>query len=372
MIKKLLITVFGLLLILGLLGGVKGLQIGALIAAGKSMVMPATSVTTAVVKREAWLPVYTAVGDVVSVQGVTVTTEAPGKVVGISFESGALVKAGDLLVELDASSEKAQLASAEAAAQLARVNLQRSRELRANQTISQSDFDTVEAQAKQAEAQIANVEASISKKTIRAPFAGRLGLRTVNLGQFVANGEAIVSLQSIDPVYVDFFLPQQRLADLKAGLGVEVFSDTDPKKVFAGEVTAISSSVDAATRNIKVRSTLANPEGALRAGMYVNTRVIQTEARNVIVIPATAVIYAPYGDSVFVTQKAEKGDGLVVVQKFVRLGEARGDFVEVTKGLAEGENVVSNGAFKLRNGASVTLHNDLAPEAKMAPTPSDT
>ncbi len=372
MFKKLILTSAGLLLVLGLLGGTKVLQIGTLIAAGKSMVPPPSSVTTAKVERKSWLPVYTAVGDVVSVQGVTVTTEAPGKVVGISFESGSTVKAGDLLVELDSSAEKAQLASAEAAAQLARVNLQRSRELRANQTISQSDLDTVEAQAKQAEAQIANVQAAIAKKIIRAPFTGRLGLRTVNLGQFVANGEAIVSLQSVDPVYVDFSLPQQRLADLKEGLGVEVSSDTDSKKVFPGAVTAISSAVDAATRNIKVRATLANPDGALRSGMYVNTRVIQSTARNVIVIPATAVLYAPYGDSVFVTQKAENGDGLVVVQKFVRLGETRGDFVEVTQGLAEGEDVVSNGAFKLRNGAAVTLHNDLAPEAKLAPTPSDT
>jgi len=372
MLKKLIFTIVGLLLVLGLLGGIKGLQIGTLIAAGKSMLPPPTSVTTAKVERQSWLPAYNAVGDVVSVQGVTVTTEAPGKVVGISFESGSSVKVGDLLVELDVSAEKAQLASAAAAAQLARVNLQRSRELRANQTISQSDLDTVEAQAKQAEAQIANVEAAIAKKIIRAPFAGRLGLRMVNLGQFVASGEAIVSLQSVDPVYVDFYLPQQRLADIKEGFGVEVFSDTDSQKLFTGKVTAISSAIDAATRNIKVRATLANPEGSLRSGMYVNTRVIQPTPRNVIVIPATAVLYAPYGDSVFVAQKSEKGDGLVVVQKFVRLGETRGDFVEVTKGLAEGEDVVSNGAFKLRNGAAVTLHNDLAPEVKLAPTPTDT
>jgi len=372
MIKKILITGFGLLLVLGLLSGVKVLQISTLIAAGKSMVMPPESVTTAIVEKQTWRPVYSAVGDVVAVQGVTVTTETPGKVVAVSIESGAFVRSGDLLVELDSSVEKAQLESAEAAAQLARANLLRARELRRNQTIAQSDLDTVEAQAKQAEAQIANVNAAIAKKTIRAPFTGRLGLRMVNLGQFVASGEAIVSLQSIDPVYVDFYLPQQRLGDVKAGLEVEVSSDASPKTVFKGEVTAIAATVDANTRNIKIRATLPNPDGALRPGMYVNTHVIQSAAREVLVIPATSVIYAPYGDSVFVVQKAETGEGSVAVQKFVRLGEARGDFVEVTQGLTAGEDIVSNGAFKLRNGAAVSPNNALAPEAKLAPTPSDT
>lgn len=375
MIKKLLITAFGLLLVLGLLGGVKGLQIGALIAAGKSMVAPAEAVTTAVANEETWAPTLNAVGSFAAVQGVTLSAEVAGTVSKIAFESGSNVRAGDLLVELDTSVEQAQLRSAEATAELARLNLERAKSLREKNTNSQSDLDTADAQAKESLAQVENIRATIGKKKIVAPFSGRVGIRQVNLGQFLPVGSAIVSLQSLDPIFVNLSLPQQNLAQIATGLPVRVLTDVYSGVVFEGKVTAINPDLDAVTRSVKVQVTLPNTEGLLRPGMFGTVSIVLPAADKVLTIPSTAVLYAPYGDTVFVVEdkKDEKSGEVqkVVRQQFVRLGATKGDFVAVVSGLKPGQTVVSSGVFKLRNGVAVTVHNELSPEAKLAPKPSD-
>jgi len=371
MLKKLLLTIGGLLLIIVLLAGTKTLQIMALIAAGKAATVPAEAVTTATAQAGSWERTIGAIGSVAAVQGVIVAAESPGKVVGISFESGSTVRQGDPILSQDTSVEEAQLRSAEASVALAKLNLDRSKDLLAQHTISQADYDGMDAQYKQASAQADNIRAVISKKTIRAPFGGRLGIRLVNLGQTLKEGDAIVSLQSLDPIYANFQLPQQRLADLANELLVRVTSDALPGKSVEGRITAVNPDVDVTTRNVRVQATLANAAGLLRPGMFVSVEVILPEKNAVVAIPATAVLAAPYGDSVFLVEKSADGSGLVVRQQFVRLGTKRGDFVAVVSGLKDGEAVVSSGVFKLRNGMAVVVDNSLAPDAKLAPKPTD-
>jgi membrane fusion protein (multidrug efflux system) len=304
-----------------------------------------------------------------------VSAEASGTVKTIAFESGATVRAGEPLVELDTAIEQAQLRSAAASADLARANLERARAMRGKNMVSAAESDAAEAQAKQAIAQMDNIRAVLAKKTIRAPFAGRLGIRQINLGQFLDNGAAIVTLQSLDPVYVDFSLPQRYLSQLGAGMAVRVAADAFPQQTFAGKITAISPEVDSVTRNVRLQATLANPEGRLQPGMYVVVAAVLPDTEPVLMIPATAVLYAPYGDSVFVIEekKDEKTGavGKALNQKFVRLGPARGDFVVVASGLEAGQTVVSTGVFKLRNGMSVVVDNALAPQPQIAPRPDN-
>ena len=371
MIKKIVLTVVALLVVLTLLGGVKALQIGALIAAGESMVPPPEAVSATAVKADQWESSSTAVGSVTAVQGVTVSAEVAGVVTHIAFESGATVKAGDLLVELDSSVEKAQLEAAQATLQLSDTTLKRNQELRGKNTISQSELDAAEAQSKQAKAEVLRLEATIAKKTLRAPFAGRLGIRQVNLGQFLNAGGAVVTLQSLDPVYGDFSMPQQRLASLREGLQVRLTSDAAASHVFEGKISAISNEVDVATRTVKIRAEIPNPDGQLRPGVFGTVEVVQTKKRDVLYIPITAVMYAPYGNSVYVVEAAKEGQGKVARQQFVRLGASRGDFVEVEEGVKQGDTIVSAGAFKLRNGVNVTIVENNVLDPKLNPTPTD-
>ncbi len=375
MTKKIILTVVGLLVLVGLLASTKTLQFQTMFAQGASFAPPPETVTTAEVKPDRWQPTLTAIGSVTAVQGVMVSAEISGTVKDIAFESGAIVKAGELLVELDTAIEQAQLRSAAASADLARANLDRARTMRARNMVSAADADAAEAQAKQTIAQMDNIRAAIAKKTIRAPFAGRLGIRKINLGQFLDNGAAIVTLQSLDPVYVDFALPQRYLSQLGAGMAVRVTTDAFPKQTFAGKITAISPEVDSVTRNVRLQATLANPNDRLQPGMYVEVAAVLPEIEQVLLIPATAVLYAPYGDSVFVIEekKDEKTGavGKVLNQKFVRLGPARGDFVVVASGIEAGQTLVSTGVFKLRNGMSVVVNNALAPQPQLAPTPAN-
>jgi len=285
------------------------------------------------------------------------------------------VQAGDVLVELDTSTEMARLRAAQAAAALARANLTRSRDLRANRTISPAELDAVDAQFKQAEAEAETVRTAIAKKTIRAPFAGRLGLRLVNLGQVLSEGDPLVSLQTLDPIYVDFALPQQRLAALAPGTTVRITSDADPGEIYPGTIHAISPEVDPRTRNVRVRAELSNREHRLRAGMFASVEVVLPARQTVLAIPMTAVLFAPYGDSVFVIEEGAGPSGATaqtVQQRFVRLGEERGDYVAVVEGLAAGEQVVSSGVFKLRSAMPVVIDNTLAPKADLAPRPDNT
>jgi membrane fusion protein (multidrug efflux system) len=278
-------------------------------------------------------------------------------------------------VQQDISSEKAQLRGAEAALELARVNVERMRKLLADETIAQSQYDNAAAQYKEARAQVDNIRATIEKKTIRAPFAGRLGIRLVNLGQTLNEGDQIVSLQSLNPIFVNFSLPQQELAQIRLGLKVQLTTDVLPGEIVEGKITAINSQVDTSTRNIGVQATVANSQEHLRPGMFVKVDVVLPVEDQVLAIPTTAVLYAPYGDSVFVVEeeKSEKNGqhGKIARQQFVRLGEKRGDFASVVSGLKEGETVVSTGAFKLRNGQAVVVDNTLAPGFQLAPKPEE-
>jgi len=308
-----------------------------------------------------------------------VKTEAEGVVRDIHFEAGSFVQAGDPLVQLDTDVEKTQLRVAEASAELARTSFKRAKDLIGKRNISQADYDQASITLKQAVAQVDNIRALIKKKTLRAPFSGKLGIRRISVGQFLEKGSEVVSLQSLDPVYVDFSVPQQQLGDLAQGLHVAITSDAFPEQVFDGKITALNPDIDPATRNLRVQATLANADGRLRPGMFVEVSLTLAKSNKVLIIPATAVLYAPYGDSVFVIEeeKQDKTDNtdskpaLVVRQQFVRLGERQGDFVVVTKGVAAGDQIVSTGTFKLRPDMKVRIDNSLAPEFKLAPTPEN-
>jgi membrane fusion protein (multidrug efflux system) len=374
MLKKLALTLLGLAVIIVFLIGSFAMMIRHLIAAGAAQVMPPTSVTTMQVKPETWDRLLSSVGTVSAVQGVTVSAQLDGAITRIAFEPGSRVNAGDLLVQQDVSSEEAQLRSAEAAARLAEVNLKRSAELLKKNTIAQSQYDSDAAAFAQAKAQEDNIRATIAKKTIRAPFSGRLGVRMVDLGQVLKAGDPIVSLQSLEPVYVDFFVPQRDLSELSSGLDVRATSDAYPN-IAAGSVTTIDPALDTATRNIHVQATLPNAKEQLRPGMFVNLDVVLPGKLNVLAVPLTAVLFAPYGDSVFVVeQQRDPQTGRmqqVARQQVVRLGVKRGDFVAVESGLKAGETIVTSGAFKLRSGMPVATDNALAPAAELAPKPAD-
>ncbi len=368
-------VVGGLVALVLLLGGVKAGQIVTMVRAGERFAPPPEAVSSARVERGEWEAARSAIGTLVAERGVTLAAELPGTVREIAFESGSFVRKGTVLVRLDTSTEQAQLDAAQADAALARVNLERARTLRRNESNTPADLDAAEARAKQANAAVAALEATIAKKTLRAPFDGRISIRQVELGQVVAPGTPVASLQSVSPILAEFWLPQQALADVRVGQKARVRTDAFPAASWEGEITTVNTEVDVATRNVRVRATVPNGDGRLRPGMFANVEVLSSEKRPVLMIPATAVMYAPYGDSVFAIEpkKDEKSgkETLVARQKFVRLGDRRGDFVAVVSGLDAGERVVASGAFKLRNGTSVAVNDQLAPGAQLDPKPAD-
>lgn len=369
--KHLFFVIAGLILVFASLAGTKALQIGALVKQGKSMVPPPVTVTSAEAKPEEWSLDLSAVGTLSAVQGVTVAPELDGKVARLSFESGAAVSKGDLLLRQDTSSEEAQLPGAQATAELARINRERADRMLADKILSQADHDAAVASHEQAKALVNNIQAIIAKKTVRAPFSGRLGVRQVNLGQLLHAGDAVVTLQALDSVYVDFSLPQQELAQVKVGQAVRVACDALPGKTLQGRVNAISPLVDTDTRNIKIQATVRNQNESLRPGMFVHVSLGRPERRQVLAIPATSVLYAPYSDSVFVLDPAKDGKGFLLRQQLVRLGDRKGDLVGVTQGLKPGEKVVSTGVFKLRNGQPAVVDNQLAPDFQASPNPEN-
>ena len=372
--KQRIVVVLGLLAVVGILVGVKAGQIVTLVRAGESFVPPPEAVSSAQVEATEWEASRAAIGSLVAVRGVTLGAELPGTVREIAFESGTMVRQGALLVRLDTSAEEAQLSIALADASFARVNLERARRLRLNEVNSQADLDAAETRAAQANGTVANLRAIIAKKTIRAPFDGRIAIRQVELGQVVSPGTPIASLQSVTPIHADFWLPQQALAVLKRGQRTRLGTDAFPGVAWEGEISTVNPEVDPATRNVRVRATFPNPDGRLRPGMFANVEVLSPERRSVLAIPATAVIFAPYGDSVFAIEEKKDQAGKTVTiarQRFVQTGERRGDLVAVLSGLQAGETVVSSGAFKLRNGGPVAVNNALAPEARLAPKPAD-
>jgi membrane fusion protein (multidrug efflux system) len=354
--------------------GIKASQIMDLIAAGKTFQIPPISIQVTEAITQSWADQFDAVGTIESVQGVTLANEVAGKVEKIAFESGSMVAAGDVLVILDKASEEAQLRSAMAAAELANLNLSRTRELRKTSVISQSELDTAESQQKNTAARVEELQWMLQKRTIKAPFSGRVGIRQIQEGQFLQAGAPIVSLQSLDPVYVNFSLPQQRLSDLSVGMKVQATTDALAGRVFEGRLTAIDAEVDPLTRNIRLQATMANQDGGLRPGMFAAVSAIAPVEKKHTVIPGTAVIFAAYGNSVFVVKEEVDKDGkphLVCDQKFVRLGSRKGDFVAVEEGLQEGEKVVSAGGFKLHKGASVVIAEGERPVPLTSPQPSE-
>jgi membrane fusion protein (multidrug efflux system) len=372
--KRMIITLTVLIAFIGVIGTVKALQIKAAIAQGASWQPPPEAVTTIVTRVEHWSSSLSAVGSVEAVRGVTVSADLPGIVESIQFESGRHVRAGEVLVRLDTSQERAQLAAAEAQRELTRLNLQRARQLLDQQVIAQAEYDRMAAEAKQAEAGAGEIRATIERKRIRAPFAGVLGLRQINLGQYLNGGDPVVPLQSMDPVYVNFSLPQQDVSSLKLGAHVHVAADGIVIANSEGEITAINSVVDEATRNVQVQATFRNSEGRLRPGMFVEVKASFGQGDSVIALPASAVSYAPYGNSVFVVSEMKGPNGKPyrgVEQRFVKLGAARGDQVSVVTGLKPGEEVVTSGVFKLRSGASVIVNNKIIPSNNASPKPED-
>ena len=366
-----LIPIVVLVAIVAGLGGVKFKQISTLLHAGEIAQKsgpPPEVVGTAPATEESWEGTLSAVGTVAAVRGVAVSNESPGVVTAIHFESGGVVRAGQVLVELDTSVERAQLASAAARKDLAAVGAGRSRALVEREAASKAQLDGDEAQLKTSNADFGALKAQIDRKTVRAPFGGRLGIRTVNLGQYLQPGTAVTVLESLGSVYVDFSLPQQYLADVKVGTSVRIGVAGSGGGVFAGTIGAVDPTVDPTTRTIKLRAGVPNDKDKLRPGMFVNVDVVRGQQRRLVTAPATAIVHASYGDSVFVVEDEKDGKPAKIVrQQFVRLGPARGDFVAILDGVKRGQELVTSGAFKLRNGSGVIINNDVKPTPALAP-----
>jgi membrane fusion protein, multidrug efflux system len=369
--RSIVLAIVAVLAVVGALAGVKAWQIRTLITAAQAAAPAPETVSAAVTHKEKWPDTLTAIGSISAEQGVTLSPEIAGTVREITFASGATAAKGDLLVQLDTSLEAAQLRAVEAQVELARLNAERDRQLRTNNTLAQSELDAAEAVLKQHQADADAIRATIEKKNIRAPFAGQLGIRLVNLGELLDVGKPIVSLQSLSPVYADFSLPQQELARLQTGLPVRVTSDTYPDLQFEGVLTAINPDLDPTTRSVRLQATFKNSDQRLRPGMFVRVEVELPDEQTVLAVPLTAISSAPYSDSVYVIETRPAKDGgkpqQVVRQQLIRTGRSRGNFISVTSGLTAGDRVVSAGVFKLRNGMAVQENNEIAPESTVVP-----
>ena len=374
MAKRMIVMLVVTFTVIAALGFVKFKQVQTAIAQGASFQPPPEAVTTLVAQSESWPATLSAIGTVAAVQGVTVSADLPGTVARVAFESGRGVRKGEVLAELDTRQERAQLAAIEAQQELARLNYNRLKGLLADRVISQAEFDRAAADQKETDARLGEVHATIERKTIRAPFDGVLGIRLVNLGQYLAAGDAVVPLQSLHPIYVNFGVPQQDIGQIRVGHRIQVTARDVAGVAFSGRVTALDSIVDQATRNVQVQATLPNTTGQLRSGMFVQTELLLGTSQSVIAVPASAINYAPFGDSVFVVTdlKGQKGETYRGVrQQFVKLGSSRGDQVAIVSGVSAGDEVVTSGVFKLRNGAAVVVNNKVQPSNKRAPKPED-
>ena len=374
MAKRMILMLAVMALFIGALGFVKFRQIQTAIAQGASFQPPPDAVTTIVAQREEWPATLAAIGTMAAVQGVTVSTDLPGTVDRIAFESGKAVRAGEVLVQLDTRQERSQLAALEAQRDLARLNFDRMKGLLQQKVIAQSEYDRAMTDQKETDARLGEIHTTIERKTIRAPFSGMLGIRQVNRGQYLAAGDPVVGLQALNPIYVNFGVPQQDAGQIRVGRDVRITAEDLENANFIGRVTAIDSRVDQATRNVQVQATLANPAGKLRPGMFVQTELNLGASRAVIALPAPAISYAPFGDSVFVVSDLKDPNGKPyrgVRQQFVKLGGSRGDQVAVVSGINPGDEVVTSGVFKLRNGAAVVVNNKVKPANNPKPKPED-
>jgi membrane fusion protein (multidrug efflux system) len=369
--RKIALAALVVILTFGGLAGIKALQIMTMVKAGENMGPFPETVEVRSAERQMWEQVLSTIGTVAPVNGTTVRSEAEGVVRKILFDPGSRVEAGEILVQLDTEVEQAQLDVARASLQLARTNVGRTRELHARQSVSDAELDKAEAEFAGAEAVVANLQATVNKRTIRAPFAGRLGVRMLSPGDYINKGQNIVTLQSYDQVFVDMEIPQNKISFLAEGMEVRITVDTWADTVFTGTLTAINPDVDPVSRAISVQATFDNPDGKLLPGMFVNVNLVRPEKREVVVIPRSAILHANYGDTVFVVSPAETEGLEMVHQKIVRLGESRGDFVEITEGLEGTEEVVSAGAFKLREGSLISRSSVGTVEPEMNPEPTE-
>ncbi len=375
MAKRMILMLALVSVLIGGLGFIKFRQFQAATAQAAAFQPPPEAVTTVVAPQVKWPVTISAIGTAAAVQGVTVSADLPGIVARINFDSGKIVHEGDVLVELDTKQEQAQLAASEAQRELAKLNFDRMQGLVDEGAISRAEYDRATAERKQTEAGVGEIRATIDRKTIRAPFTGVLGIRHVNLGQYLTGGSAVVDLQSLDPIYVNFGVPQQQADEARVGRQVRVTTTADATGTeFVGTITALDATVDPATRNIQVQATLPNPRGTLRPGMFVQTEVTVGANRPVVALPASSISYAPYGDSVFVVSEMKDKSGKTyrgVRQQFVKVEGSRGDQVAVIAGIKPGDQVVTSGTFKLRNGAAVVINNKDLPSNSPAPRPED-
>lgn len=371
MIKRMILM---LLFMAAVIGGLYGMKMKQIEAMSNMPPPPPPTVSTTVAAYDEWQPQLEAVGSLRAVNGADLAFEVPGIVEELHFNSGDEVKAGDLLVKLRDDEDVNKLHSLQAVVDLAVITYQRGMKQLPSQTISQAAVDADKSELDAARANVAEQQALIDKKVIRAPFDGRLGIRAVDLGQYLAAGTTVVTLQSLDPIFVDFFLPQQALEQIRIGQPVSAEVDTYPGQTFAGEISAIEPKVDAASRNVRVRATIKNPDLKLLPGMYATVDIATGEPQRYVTLPQTAITFNAYGNTVYIVDKGEPGaDGqpqLKVHQTFVKTGETRGDQIAVLDGVKEGETVVMAGQLKLRNGAAVTVNNSVLPSADPDPTPA--
>ena len=371
------IVILALVALVGGLVAIKGAQIGKLIGMGEAMKKagpPPEVVGTTVATKQTWENTLSAVASVVTAKGVAVSNDAPGIVSRIHFESGDIVKQGDILVELDTSVERAQLASLHAKRDLADISQKRSKALASSGAVAQSQVDADESSFKSLSADAGALSAQISRKVVRAPFSGKLGLRQVNLGQYLAPGTSVTTLEAERSIFIDFALAQQDLPKLRLGMTVRALLAGSSKPLAEGTISAIDPNVDPMTRTIKVRASLPGVEDQLRPGMFVSVQVVMPETTEVVAVPQTAIVHASYGDSVFVGEDKPGPDGKlrkVAQQQFVKLGTMRGDFVSVIDGLQADQEVVTAGAFKLRNGIPLKVNNLGAVQPSLDPHPEN-
>ena len=373
MAKRMILMLVAVALLVGALGYFKLRQVQAAVKGG-AFQPPPEAVTTIVAKQGTWPSTLSVVGTMAPVHGVTVSADLPGTVDTITFDSGSFVHEGDVLVKLDTRQERAQLAAMEAQRDLAKINYDRMQQLVNEGVISRQDYDKSTAEQKQTEANVGEIKATIQRKTIRAPFSGILGIRQVNLGQYMSAGTAIVSLQALNPIYANFNVPQQVMSQMRPGQNVKISTDGASGHEYTGRVNALESTVDESTRNVQVQATLANPENKLRPGMFVQVEVGVGAQRSLFPLPASAINYAAFGDSVYIVTDLKGPDGKTyrgVRQQFVKIGGARGDQIGIVSGLNQGDEVVTSGAFKLRNGAAVAVNNKIQPGNNPSPKPED-
>ncbi|HEX3770933.1 MAG TPA: efflux RND transporter periplasmic adaptor subunit [Polyangiaceae bacterium] len=380
-----LLPILGLVAVVAILVAIKFSQISSLMAMGKQMEKsgpPPETVSSAPAQNQDWEGTLSAVGSITAAKGVVLSNDSPGVVSRIHFESGAVVRQGQVLVDLDSSVERAQLASSRAKMELAALTVGRSRALVKSNTISQQQADNDESTLKTTTTDANALQAQIDRKIVRAPFSGRLGIREINLGQYLNSGTRITVLEAIDTVYVDFTLPQQRLDEIKIGMPVRVAIEGMDGPPRDGTIAAVDPAIDEITRTIKVRAAVPNKEETLRPGMFANVTVVLPDKGTLVAVPVTALVHASYGDSVFVVEE-KKADGTppyqvpggppvkVARQQFVRVGESRGDFVAILDGVKPGQDVVSAGAFKLRNNGSIVVNNEVKLDPQLAPHPEN-